>query len=239
MGWWLPVRLVLDRLAAAALLVLVAPVILVLMVMVRLHDGGPALIAVPRIGRYGARIRMWKLRSMRAEAPGGFAHGISLTSADDDRITPVGRRMRAWYLDELPQLWNVVRGDMCLLGARPEAPEYVDLDDPRWVAVLAVPPGMAGATQLIVNHWEREVISASPGGAGYVNDVLPVKLAIDEWYLDRSSPRVDAMVLGALLRRFIPGATNRTLKTRVTAEVPEVQAVVDHIDRSHPVAVAG
>ena len=116
------------------------PLIAGLMVAIRLNDGGPTIIAVPRVGRNGRTFGMWKLRSMRAETPDGMAKGVALTTEHDDRITPIGRRMRAWHLDELPQLFNVVRGEMCLLGARPEAPEFVDATDPRWRHVLSAPP---------------------------------------------------------------------------------------------------
>lgn len=225
MSGWLRARLVIDRFVAAVLLVLAAPLIGVLVIRVRIHDRGRALIAVPRIGRGGRTIRMWKLRSMRAESPDGRACGISLASADDDRITPIGRRMRAFSLDELPQLYNVVRGDMCLLGARPEAPEFVDPDDPRWQAVLSAPPGMAGPTQLIVNNWERERISAAPDGSAYLHEVLPVKLAIDEWYVSRCSPRLDALVVITLARRLMPGTESYTLKKLVSDEVPESRVV--------------
>lgn len=231
--------MVADRVIGVGLLVLLGPLILLLMIAIRLQDGKPSLIAVPRVGKDGEPMRMWKLRSMRAERPNGMAEGVSLTTADDDRITPVGRKLRAYYLDELPQLWNVAKGEMVLLGARPEAPEYVDMEDLRWQRVLSVPPGMAGPTQLIVNSWERDVISRSPDGSAYVSEVLPVKLAIDGWYLNSASPRVDAVVAGTLLRRFMPGTSSHTLKKLVHRQVSEVQAVDDAFrDRqSEPLAV--
>lgn len=215
----------LDRVVAVVALVPLSPVLAVLALLVRRHDGGPALIAVPRTGRHGRPIRMWKLRSMRSLSPDGLAGGMPLTTEHDDRITPIGRRLRAYHLDEIPQLYNVVRGDMCLLGPRPEAPEFVDPSDPRWRSVLRSPPGIAGPTQLIVNDWERERITAAPDGAVYVEEVLPVKLAIDEWYVRRSSPRLDALVVVTLVRRFLPGSGSYTLRKRVRREVPEVSRV--------------
>jgi lipopolysaccharide/colanic/teichoic acid biosynthesis glycosyltransferase len=222
---WLKLRIYLDRGVAAVLLVVLAPVIAALSVAIRRGDGRPALITVPRVGRDGQTIRMWKLRSMRADTTDGRAAGVSLTTGDDDRITPIGVRLRAWYLDELPQLWNVVRGDMCLLGARPEAPEFVDLDDPRWRHILQAPPGLAGPTQLMVNEWERQHISAAPDGSDYVPIVLPVKLAIDEWYVRRASLRLDATVALALVRRLLPSLPSTHLADRVCREVPESRAI--------------
>lgn len=224
MSRWFRARLVIDRLVAALLLVPLAPVMAALAFLIRRHDGGPGLIRVPRVGRAGRPFGMWKLRSMRVDQPGGMASGVRLTGEHDDRITPIGVKLRAYYLDEMPQLLNVVRGEMSLLGPRPEAPEFVD-GAPTWDAVLSVPPGIAGPTQLIVNHWERAVITAEPTGRAYRDDVLPVKLAIDRWYNRSSSPKLDALVAVTLLRRFLPGTGSYTLKKLVHHEVAETAAV--------------
>jgi lipopolysaccharide/colanic/teichoic acid biosynthesis glycosyltransferase len=225
MSAWLRARLVVDRVIAGVLLVCASPVIAVAAILVRRHDGGPSLIAVSRMGRNGDPIRMWKLRSMRADASDGTAAGVALTAANDQRVTPIGARLRARHLDELPQLYNVVRGEMCLFGPRPEAPGFVDLNDPLWQIVLCVPPGIAGPTQLIVGDWEREHITNDPSGTAYVDDVLPVKLAIDAWYVQQASARLDLQVMTSLLRRLGPGTMGGTLTERVRAEVPEVHQV--------------
>lgn len=219
MSRYLRVRIVADRVIAAAGLVVVAPVIAVLGWLIHRHDGGPALIAVDRVGRGGRTIRMWKLRSMRAETTDGRATGVSLTSAGDDRITPIGHRMRAAHLDELPQLVNVVRGEMALLGPRPEAPEFVDADDDGWRAVLAAPPGIAGPTQLAVGDWERDIITAAPDGSAYERDVVPVKVAIDRWYVEQATPSIDVLVAVGLVQR-VAGRPAKALLRRVRAGVP-------------------
>jgi lipopolysaccharide/colanic/teichoic acid biosynthesis glycosyltransferase len=219
---WLRVRRVLDRVVAAIATIVTAPLVAVISVLVRREDGGPPIIRVPRTGEGGRPFGMWKVRSMRAESASGMASGSSLTNGtDDDRITAIGRRLRAFHLDELPQLWNVVAGDMSLLGPRPETPDFVDMNDRRWQRVLSYPPGIAGPTQLIVGDWEREVISASADSSGYRNVVLPTKLAIDAWYLAAASPATDVLVAGTLLRRFVPGNEAWTLRHRVFAEVTE------------------
>ena len=96
------------------LLVALSPVIGMLAVAVKLGDRGPALVKVPRLGKGGNLLGIWKLRTMRANQPGGLAGGLDLTARDDDRITAVGARLRRWRVDELPQLLNVVRGEMSL-----------------------------------------------------------------------------------------------------------------------------
>lgn len=217
---WLRRRLVADRVVASVVGVFVAPLVAVLGVLVR-QDGGPALVRVPRVGRGGREFGMWKLRSMRAETSDGRAGGIELTGSADDRITPIGRRMRSLHLDELPQLLNVARGEMCLLGPRPEAPAFVDLHDPAWRAVLAVPPGIAGPTQLIVGDWEVTQIDADTTGSAYQDVVVPVKLAIDRWYVRTAGPGSDLRVLDALVRRVLPGRDSDRLRRLVQAAVPE------------------
>lgn len=226
---WLRARLVLDRLLAAVLSLASAPVVGVLALLIRRHDGGPALIRVPRSGRGGVTFGMWKLRSMRADAGDGRAGGAALTSSDDERITPIGARMRSLHLDELPQLYNVVMGQMCLLGPRPEAPEFVDVDDPGWREVLSVPPGIAGPTQIVVGDWERTQIDLDTTGDAYRQVVVPVKLAIDAWYLRTSSLRSDLRVLTALVRHTLPGAESRALLDHVRADVPEAAAPIHHL----------
>jgi lipopolysaccharide/colanic/teichoic acid biosynthesis glycosyltransferase len=220
MSAWLRGRLLGDRVIAAIAAVVLSPIMAVLAVAIRRGDGGPAFISVPRIGRGGRQFRMWKMRSMRADGPDGRADGPSLTHEHDDRITPVGRTMRAYHLDELPQLYNVVRGEMLLLGPRPEAPEFVDLDDPLWRSLLVIPPGIAGPTQVIVGDWERTLIDHADDNSIYRTKVLPVKLAIDEWYLENCSIVTDSLVALTLLRRFLPGTESTTLKSRVFAAVP-------------------
>lgn len=218
---WLRARLVADRVLAAALSVLTAPLVGALAWSVRRHDGHTPLIRVPRVGRDGQVFGMWKIRSMRVDTADGRAAGVSLTSSNDRRITPIGARMRALHLDELPQLYNVALGEMCLLGPRPEAPDFVDLDDPDWRAVLAVPPGIAGPTQLIVGDWERTEIDQDDTGDAYQRVVVPVKLAIDRWYVERATARLDVTVLVALVRQVLPGRDGTRLADVVGAAVPE------------------
>ena len=158
---------------------------------------------------------------MRVDTADGHASGLSLTSTNDQRITPIGARMRSLHLDELPQLYNVARGEMCLLGPRPEAPDFVDLDNPVWQQVLTSPPGIAGPTQLIVGDWERSEIDKDTTGDAYQRVVVPVKLAIDRWYLMNASVRLDLLVVTSLLRHVLPGGESKRLQEVVGSSVPE------------------
>ncbi|MEX0768345.1 MAG: sugar transferase [Microthrixaceae bacterium] len=218
---WLSFRLTVDRLLGVIFAVLTSPIVAVLALLVRRHDGESPLITVPRVGVNGTTFQMWKIRSMRVDTADGHASGVSLTSTNDSRITPIGARMRSLHLDELPQLYNVARGEMCLLGPRPEAPAFVDLQDPVWQTVLSAPPGIAGPTQLIVGDWERSEIDKDQIGDAYQHVVVPVKLAIDQWYLLNASWRLDLLILSSLLRHVLPGGESARLQEAVAAAVPE------------------
>lgn len=225
---WLRARLLLDRALGAILLALCSPLLAGLVLLVRRHDGGPGLIRVPRVGREGAVFGMFKIRSMRVDGADGRASGVALTSSSDSRITPIGARLRRLHLDELPQLLNVVRGEMCLLGPRPEAPDFVDLDDAGWSAVLAVPPGIAGPTQLVVGEWERTEIDKDRHGHAYAQVVVPVKLAIDRWYVGHATPGVDVAVVVGLLRSASGRESIGRLARLVGRAVPESQVALAH-----------
>jgi lipopolysaccharide/colanic/teichoic acid biosynthesis glycosyltransferase len=220
---WLGIRAAwLDRVAAAVLGIVLLPVMVVLGWAIRREDGGPALVRVERMGQGFRTFGMWKLRSMRADHPDGRAAGAPLTAANDDRVTRIGARLRHYHLDELPQLWNVVRGDMLLLGPRPEAPDFVTVTCEHWRAVLTTPPGIAGPTQMIVGDWERRHIADDPEGDAYPDVVLPAKLAIDRWYVDIANPWFDALVLVALGKRFMPRSHATRMKRRAERALPHV-----------------
>ena len=216
----------LDRLAALLLAPVIAPVVGFLAWRVRRNDGPPALVGLDRVGRDGVAFRMWKLRSMHAEQPDGAATGSVITSGDGDaRITAFGAVLRRWRLDELPQLWNVMRGDMSLLGPRPETPSLVDLADPRWRAVLAVRPGITGPTQLAVEQWESEALRTGPPEDVYASTILPVKLAVDAWYVQRGTLLTDIQVVWSMFERFVLRRSNTRVDRIVAVHVPEARAI--------------
>lgn len=227
MNRWLKTRLVLDRAVAALAVVVFAPAVALLAVLVNRQDGGPAFVRVERTGRDFKPFMMWKLRSMRADLPGGRAGGTALTAENDDRITPLGRRLRSCHLDEIPQLLNVLKGEMLLIGPRPETPEYVDRNDARWQIVLQVPPGIAGPSAVIVGDWESRLIAADPNGPAYPELVLPVKLAIDRWYVETMSPTRDLAILVASAKLLLGVGRHTKMSQSVAREVPEVIVLRD------------
>ncbi len=230
---WIRLRsLVLDRVAALVLAPLLAPLIGVLGWRVHRSDGGPPLIGLARIGRDGVPFTMWKLRSMRPERVDGSSGGAVITASDDDRITPLGAVLRRWRLDELPQVWNVLRGDMGLLGPRPETPALVDVEDPRWQAVLAARPGITGPTQLVVERWEADRLHAGSQEDVYRDEILPLKLAVDRWYVERGTPLTDIQVAWSMVERFVLHRAGTWIDRVVRARVPEAAVVPGDLPNS-------
>ncbi len=182
-----------DTASALVLLVLFAPLMAVLALAVRLSSPGPALFRQTRVGRDGVPFQILKFRTMVQDAE---QRGARLTGRADARITPLGRRMRRAKLDELPQLWNVVRGDMALIGPRPEDPHFVAVYDERQRGVLQVRPGILGISQIVGRNEEDEL----PDGitdlhAHYVAHILPEKLERDLAYVETRSFAGDLALL--------------------------------------------
>lgn len=190
----------LDRAVAAAGLVFFAPVMLAAAAAVWLEDGLPIFYRHTRVGRHNRRFALLKFRSMRKNS-----HGPQITAVSDTRITRTGRMLRRYKLDELPQLWNVLRGDMGLVGPRPEAPDYVDASSAVWQAVLRVRPGITDLATLVYRN-EEEILARAENPDRYYRDVLlPSKLALNLRYLRASSPLRDLKLLLLTVRySFFP-----------------------------------
>lgn len=208
-----------DLLAAIAGLLLLAPLLLALAAWIRWDSGGPVLFRQLRVGRHGLPFYIYKFRTMR---PGAQAQG-QLSVAGDDRATRAGQVLRRLKLDELPQLWNVVRGDMSLVGPRPEVPRYVACY-PAAVRerVLSLRPGITDWAALRFRH-EGEILgrSSDPEHA-YLQQVLPVKLRYYQHYVRRRSFAGDLWILlctvGVLLG--LPGRRARAPRLAKASAAP-------------------
>src|SRR5579883_3098050 len=153
------------------------PVAIAAAVAIVIEDGFPVFFCQARIGRAGATFQILKFRSMRSRASGSL-----LTARGDSRVTRVGRFLRRYKLDELPQLWNVVRGDMALVGPRPEVPRYVDTADPLWKSVLQFRPGITDLATLVHRDEEDALASATHPEDYYRRVLLPAKLRLNVKY---------------------------------------------------------
>ncbi len=185
---------VVDVVVALVLGVLLLPLACAVALAVVIDSRGGAFHRAARVGRGGVPFRMWKLRTMHVAAP-----GPRVTAGDDPRVTRVGRVLRRLHLDEIPQLWNVLRGDMGLVGPRPEDPALVDARDVRWRRVLAVRPGMTGPTQLAWARREALLLRGSDPERAYREHVLPAKLASDVAYVGARTFRGDLALLARTL----------------------------------------
>ena len=154
-------------------------------------DRGPLFYRARRVGEGGRSIIVYKVRTMRVASD-----GLPITSDGDARITPVGRWLRRYKLDELPQFANVVRGEMSAVGPRPEDPSYVDWTDPLHRYVFSARPGITGPSQIAFRHEERLLAVDDPDHF-YRAVLLPRKLTIDACYLGRRTLRTDIAVLAA------------------------------------------
>lgn len=187
-----------ERTAAGLALIGAIPVLAVCALAVLLEDWGPVIFRQPRIGKNGRSFLLLKLRSMKPMSTGG-----KITARSDTRITAVGRRLREYKIDELPQLWNIVRGEMSLVGPRPEVAEYVDLLDPRWQTVLSVKPGLADLASLVFRHEERLLAEQMDAEKYYRNRLLPRKLDLSVHYIGTRSLTSDIRLIALTLRYIL------------------------------------
>ncbi len=185
----------LDVLLALAGLAVLAPVGVVAALAIVLTSRGGPLHGARRVGRGRVVFTMWKLRTMRTlRSMQGVARS-PLTARDDPRVTPVGRVLRRTRLDEWPQLWNVLVGQMSLVGPRPEDPRLVDPADPQWQRVLSVRPGITGPTQIEWAPREANLLRTADAESVYRTRILPAKLASDLDYVRRRSLAGDVRLL--------------------------------------------
>src|SRR5262245_1740221 len=188
----------LDIVVAIAGLALCGLVLLVLGPMIKLGSRGPVFFAQSRIARRGRTFRMYKLRSMVVGAG-----GPPVTAEGDPRITSRGRFIRKWKVDDLPQVWNVLRGDMTLIGPRPEAPEIVASYSTAQAEILEARPGLASMAQLVYPH-ESKLLGRFPDARrAYVELLLPKKLAVDLAYERRRTFQSDVGLMFRLARMVL------------------------------------
>lgn len=177
-------------------LIVLSPLLLTIAVAVIVTNGRPVFFRQVRVGRHGRDFLLWKFRSMSvlpgAEA-GRFDAGSSL------RVTPVGRMLRRAKLDELPQLWNVLRGEMSLVGPRPEVRKWVEAYPDEWARVLTGLPGITDPASVEFRNEEELLARAAEPDRVYRCEILPRKLAIYEDYLKTQSTLGDVRILWATL----------------------------------------
>ena len=181
----------LEAVMALVGLIVLMPLLIFVAIVVVASSGQPVLFSQVRVGRNGIPFVLYKFRTMQRSNC-----GPQVTSSGDPRITPVGRFLRKTKFDELPELWNVLRGDMSLVGPRPEVPCYVDMNNPMWQLVLKARPGITDPTTLTLLN-EETLLSRVNGDRErfYVEVLLPFKLCGYVKYLRSRSLRTDLRIL--------------------------------------------
>ena len=192
-----------DRLASLVGLFCLWPVLAVVAILIRVKmPGGPVIFRQKRVGRHGRLFTMYKFRSMTV------SHGGSSVSvAGESRITPLGARLRRYKLDELPELWNVLKGDMSFVGPRPDVPGYADQLQGESRRVLLLRPGITGPASL--KYRDEEELLATVENPQEYNDrvIYPDKVRINLYYLDHYSfvKDMQMIVCTVLGRRMMYG----------------------------------
>ncbi len=202
-------RWLLSYLVAVMLVVVLAPIILAVAIIILMCDGKPVFFMSPRMGRAGQPFSMVKFRTMRPLRNGESSHLI--TTSYEVRVTPLGSWLRRWRIDEIPQLFNVLRGDMMIVGPRPESPAYaahygIQRDDMHrlW-------PGVTDPGTLAYLFEETELVSSGNDPSDvYVHQVMPRRNSISIDYGHRATVFSDALVmLGTLVALISPRVAKR------------------------------
>jgi len=192
----------LDFLAAAVGLAVLSPVFLLIAILVKLTSRGPVFYKATRVGLGGELFVLIKFRSMIINAD---QIGPKVTGASDPRITPLGRFLRQTKLDELPQLINVLRGDMSIVGPRPEDPRFVELYTKEQRQILSVRPGITSPASIKFRD-EEAILTGEDWEQHYIENVLPVKIAIDLEYVQKSNLWRDLVIIFCTLKLLLPKA---------------------------------
>jgi lipopolysaccharide/colanic/teichoic acid biosynthesis glycosyltransferase len=173
---------------------LLSPMLLAIAALVKASSPGPALFRQERIGRCGVPFRLLKFRTMVLAAS-----GPQVTAAGDRRITPLGRILRQYKLDELPQLINVLLGEMSIVGPRPEVRQYVQRFESDYERILRVRPGITDFAAIAFRDEEAILASSADPERAYIEIVLPEKIRLYDQYLKRMSLATDLNIVARTL----------------------------------------
>ena len=181
-----------DFTASLLGLIVLSPLFLVIAILIKLDDGGSIFFRQTRVGQYGKPFKIYKFRTMVENAE---KLGAQVTKGDDPRITKVGRFLRKYKLDELPQLINVLKGEMSLVGPRPEVPKFVKLFEEDYKEILQVKPGITDYASLEFKDENELLKGAENSEEIYIREILPKKIEYDKRYLKEISFTTDLKLI--------------------------------------------
>ena len=181
-------------------LLLLSPFLLIIALCVGLSSPGGVFYRQVRVGRYGKDFRLWKFRTMR---PDSDKKGLLTVGGRDPRVTRVGYFLRKYKLDELPQLLNVLAGDMSVVGPRPEVRKYVDLYTPEQRRVLDVRPGITDYASIEYSDENELLAKSSDPEKTYIEEVMPAKLKLNEKYIAEKSFATDVKIIFRTIGKIV------------------------------------
>ncbi|GAA4451803.1 O-antigen biosynthesis protein WlbG [Novipirellula rosea] len=189
-----------DMFASGLGILLLSPLLIVIAVIIRFTSSGPVLFQQTRVGRQLRPFKILKFRTMVENAP---SLGPAITSGGDPRITRIGRLLRKTKLDELPQLFNILKGDMSLVGPRPEVPKYVEMFEDDFRQILIVRPGLTDLASIKYRDESTVLAQAEDPEREYITRILPDKIELAKQYVRHSSIALDVrVILQTLLQLF-------------------------------------
>ncbi len=191
---------VFDLFFALIGLFFLSPLFAIIAISIKLDDQGPVFFRQSRVGQFGHEFKIYKFRTMITDAE---ARGTQITLSNDARITSVGTFLRKYKLDELPQLINVLKGEMSFVGPRPEVPRYVKLYSDEQRQVLNVLPGITDLASIEFRNENELLAQASNSEKTYIEEIMPKKLELNQAYIRQSSVFFDIRLILETLRRVV------------------------------------
>ena len=189
-----------DRLCSLLALLLLAPLFLIIALWIKLDSHGRVIYSQQRIGRNGVPFALFKFRTMR---PASDREGLLTVSNRDSRITRAGYVLRKYKIDELPQLLNVLKGEMSIVGPRPEVEKYVRLYTAEQLKVLAVKPGLTDLASLEYFEESKLLAQSADPEQTYIQEIMPAKLELNRRYIDGQSLWTDVGIIFRTLIRIV------------------------------------
>jgi lipopolysaccharide/colanic/teichoic acid biosynthesis glycosyltransferase len=197
---WFKVKRMMDVTVSSVMLVFLAIPMAVIAVLIKLDSEGPVFFRQERVTQYGRIFKIYKFRTMVENAQ---QLGTQVTVAQDARITRVGKVLRRYRMDEFPQLFNILAGDMTLVGTRPEVIKYVKCYTPEMYATLLLPAGLTSRTSIAYKDEDKLLTDAKDADKTYVEEILPVKMKYNLESLRRFGVMEDATVLWNTLKSVL------------------------------------
>lgn len=220
-----------DIIVSLILLVILSPVMILSVLIIIVDDGFPIIYRGHRVGKDGGTFYILKFRSM---AHGDSKQGLEITAGGDERITRSGRFLRKWKLDEVPQFFNVLWGDMSIVGPRPESPSYVRYYTDEERHVLSVRPGITGVTQILFRN-EEQMLNVPDPEDYYIDVLMHQKLKYDLAYVQHMSLILDLLLVFITIVAIIMPHHGIVLCERIIKNYQKYSFSTDHISSKNDI----